>query len=94
MKKLYSYVTENISFEIRWTEKTADIFCSTKDNEEPYLILKKDIEQMVFTARIKGVEKVNLYTNMAIEMHSTERPKDYGINKIKKLQLKNLQSLY
>ncbi len=91
--KLSDYATENgISFKIGWDGKTADLFCSTSDNES-YLITKKDLEEMVFSARIKGVEKVVLYTNMGIELHSTEKPQDYGLNKIKKVSLEVIEDI-
>ena len=91
---LYDYITETgIAFKIGWDGKTANLFCTTSDNEGCYLITKKDLEEMVSTSRIKGIENVNLYTNMGVELHSTENPQDYEINELKKLFLDEIDGI-
>jgi hypothetical protein len=83
--KPVDFVTDNgINFKILWEGHKAKVFCNTEDNSE-WFVSKEDLEQMSFSAKIKGVTHVTLFTDMGLELHSTERKKDVGFDRIKRV---------
>ena len=57
------------------------------EDENNSQIDKEDAREMSKTGREAGVETVELYTNYGIELHSKEKPKDIGFDKIYKVQV-------
>jgi len=65
-------------------------FIVPDEEESKYLITKEDAREMANTAKIKGTETVEFYTDYGIELHSTlEKPKDIGFDKIYKVNINN-----
>jgi DNA-binding phage protein len=54
-------------------------------DENNYMIDKEDAKEMSETAREKGVDKVELYTNYGVELRSTQKPQFLGFDKIVKV---------
>jgi hypothetical protein len=83
--KPVDFVTDNgINFKILWEGHKAKVFCKVEDNSE-WFVSKEDLKQMSFSAKIKGVTHVTLFTDMGLELHSTERKKDIGFDRIKRV---------
>jgi antirestriction protein len=55
-------------------------------DENNYMIDKEDAKEMSETAREKGVDKVELYTNYGVELRSTQKPQFLGFDKIVKVR--------
>jgi len=54
-------------------------------DENNYMIDKEDAKEMSETAREKGVDLVELYTNYGVELRSTQKPQILGFDKIVKV---------
>lgn len=86
--KLHSelpYCTYNgIEYYIGTKDDTAAVVAAMHD-ESLYLIDKNDLREMSATARTKGINKVTLFTNYGLEIHSRhETAQTVGFNKIVK----------
>lgn len=58
-----------------------------KTFESNYMLSEGDITEMAMTARIKGIDKVYLYTNYGVELHHKRNVlKAVLVNKIIKIQ--------
>ena len=55
------------------------------EDENNYMIDKEDAREMAETAREKGVDSVELYTNYGVELHTTSKTKSIGFDKIHKV---------
>ena len=54
-------------------------------DENNYMIDKEDAKEMSETAKEKGVDKVELYTNYGVELRSSQKPQILGFDKIFKV---------
>lgn len=55
-------------------------------SEDIYFINKNELREMSYTAKIAGIESVELFTNYGIELHSKyEKPSIVGFSKIHKI---------
>ena len=89
MKKSLPYITDSgIEFYINFIENkaivTAEIY-----NENVYFISKNELMEISNTAKIKGIEIVELRTNYGIELKKSEKPTSVGFNAIKKYSVNN-----
>ena len=85
-KAMLNYSTENgINYYIFWVGKKAIVQAKIED-EDVYIIDKHDLREMSESARIMGIDTVELRTNYGIELKSTEKPQTVGFDKIVKLQ--------
>ncbi len=57
------------------------------EDDDKYMIDKEDAREMAETARTKGIESVELYTNYGIELKSTEKTNDVGFDKVFKVDV-------
>jgi hypothetical protein len=54
-------------------------------DENNYMIEKEDAKEMSETAKEKGVDRVELYTNYGVEIRSSQKPQFLGFDKIVKV---------
>lgn len=58
------------------------------EDENTYLLPKPELREMSWTAKVKGIDKVTLFTNYGVELHSKyEKPQTVGFDKIEKILL-------
>ena len=55
------------------------------EDDNNYIIEREDAKEMSETAKRKGVDKVELYTNYGVEIHTTQKPQILGFDKIHKV---------
>ena len=81
------HTTKNgIDFYIGYKGDKAIVVAFIED-ENNYELTKEDAREMAESAKTKGVETVEFYTNYGVEMHSRhEKPSDLGFDKIHKVQ--------
>lgn len=81
-----NYTTQNgIDFYVGDIGNTA-VVVAFIDNPNNYLITKEDAREMSHAAKTKGIDKVVLYTDFALELHSKhEKPSDIGFDMIYKV---------
>lgn len=85
-KKL-NYTTANgINFDIHFENKKSVIIAKIED-ENIFMLDKSDLREMAETARVKGIDKVELHTNYSLELRSSEKPKFVGLDFIKKMSM-------
>ena len=87
-KTNYSTSENGINYYVA-TKKEKAIVVAFIEDEDNYMIDKKDAREMSLSAKIKGIEIVELYTNYGIELRSSEKAKDIGFDKIYKIQLED-----
>jgi hypothetical protein len=85
----YSTTKNGIDYHIgRKKDKNGDnvaIVVAFIDDENKYMIEREDAKEMSETAREMGVDKVQLYTNYGVELHTTQKPQMLGFDKIYKV---------
>lgn len=82
----YSTEKNGINYYIGFKGNKALVVAFIED-EDNYMIDKEDAREMSLSAKIKGIEIVELYTNYGIELHSKEKTKDIGFDKIFKVSV-------
>lgn len=81
-----NYCTQNgIEYFIGYRKKEAAITAIIHD-ESIYFITKDELREMAETAKVKGIEKLHLFTNYGLELHSQyDNPAVVGFTSIKKI---------
>lgn len=82
----YSTEKNGINYYIGFKGNKALVVAFIED-EDNYMIDKEDAREMSLSAKIKGIETIELYTNYGIELHSKEKTKDIGFDKIFKVSV-------
>lgn len=86
----YTTSKNDINFYVGYKDKKAIVVAFIED-EDNYMIDKEDAREMVNSAKIKGIDTIELHTNYGIELRKKEKPTSIGFDKIYKLSVGDFQ---